>query len=61
MNLLAPSCFSVLALVGSHNPDETTTLDAISDLVEVESKLTQDELVRANELYGKKESNLGER
>lgn len=49
------------ALAGSHNPDETTTLEAISDLVQVESKLAQDELARANELYSEKQSSLSER
>lgn len=36
---------------GSHNPDETTTVDTIEKLADVMSALTQKELERANELY----------
>lgn len=36
---------------GSHNPDETTSVDAIEKLANVISALTQKELHRANELY----------
>ncbi len=36
---------------GSHNPDETTTLDSIEKLVEVISSLSERELNRANKLY----------
>lgn len=46
---------------GSHNVDETTTVDAIEKLVDVESALAQEELERANELYCQKESDCGER
>lgn len=42
---------------GSHNLEETTTVDAIHKLAEVESALTQKELVRANELYLKEQYN----
>lgn len=41
---------------GSHNPNETTTVDAINKLVDVESALAQKELERVNELYFKQTS-----
>ncbi len=46
---------------GSHNVDETTTVEAIEKLVDVESTLAQEELERANTLYCQKESSLEER
>lgn len=36
---------------GSHNPKETTSVDAIHKLVEVESSLAKKELERANQVY----------
>ena len=43
---------------GSHNPNETTTLDSINKLVFVESALAQQELERANKIYWPQEQDF---
>ncbi len=42
---------------GSHNPNETTTLENINALIHIETKLAQKEMERANEIYQIKTEN----
>lgn len=40
---------------GSHNSNETTTLENINALIDIESKVAQKEMERANEIYASKD------